>query len=606
MNDLLTPPTIHDRFQAEQAVAAARASLEAAQARLEELRSDVDTDDIYQAQQAVEAAEANLAAARARLNDLLTPPTIHDRFQAEQAVAAARASLEAAQARLEELRSDVDTDDIYQAEQTIQAAEANLESAQARLDDLLTPANISDLFQAEQAVTAASANLEAAQARLDDLRGDVDADDLFQAEQAIVAAQANYDAAAARLDDLQADPDIEDRYQAEQTVAASRANVDATRARLSELLEPATEEEIKQAESSLASAYASLEEAVTRRDELLAGSTASAIDRQTQNVRLAELTVEEAEGALDDLVIRAQFDGVVEEINIELGDRVSASTPALVLSTRGQLVIELSVTEAEWFELEPDLVGVASFDALEGFVYAIRVAEAGRVPQIEQGVVTYDVDASILTPEELPEAADQLAAIGGENAITIGAEGAASGGVPNPFETPQARQLFAAFEAQATIPPGVETLSVIRALVFDDPLPEGVVLPDEFEIPEQFKTQIRGVFLAYEQALAEAEESGVVEQPLPAPGMTASVTIITEIRDEAVLVAISAVRQIEGGFFVAVPSENLVGWERVEVQVGESDDTSVEILSGLEAGQVLLIGVDTEGVSYAAVLLGAG
>jgi hypothetical protein len=249
---------------------------------------------------------------------------------------------------------------------------------------------------------------------------------------------------------------------------------------------------------------------------------------------------------------------------------------------------------------------LASFEALDDLSYAIRIAEAGRVPQIDQGVVTYALDASILTPDELPDVADQLAAIDGQNAITIGAEGAASAGVQNPFETPQARQLLAAFEAQTTIPPGVETITVIRAIAFDDPLPEGVILPDDFQIPEQFKAQIRAAFLAYEEALAEAEAAGVVEQPLPAPGMSASVTIITAIRDEAVQVAISAVRQIEGRFYVAIPSENLAGWERIEVEVGEADDTNVEILSGLDNGQVVLIGADTEGVSYAAVLLGAG
>lgn len=558
------------------------------------------------ARNAEESAGETLRAAEARLADLLEPAEADEIAQAEEAVNAAEANDEAARARLDDLTTSPDDDDRYQAEQSVAAAHANLEAAQARHMDLLSPATIDDLFQAEQAVTAASANLEAAQARFDDLRAEVDPDDRFQAEQTVVAARANYDAAVARLNDLRADPEDEDRFQAEQALAAAQANADAVRAYLTELLEPADSEEIRQAQSTLASAEASLEEAVSRRDELLAGSEASVVDRQTQNVRLAAITVEDAADALEDLVVRAQFAGVIEEISIEVGDRVSATTQAFVLSTRGRLVIELTVTEAEWFELEPGLVGVASFEALDDLTYAIRMAAPGRVPQIDQGVVTYAVDASILTPEELPDVVDQLAAVGGENAVTIGAEGASSAGVPNPFETPQAKQLLSAFESQTTIPPGVETLTVIRALAFDDPLPEGVILPENFQFPEQFKAQVRAAFLNYEAALAEAEASGAVEQPLPAPGMSASVTVITAIRDEAVHIAISAVRQIDGRFYVAIPSENLAGWERIEVEVGESDDSNVEILSGLDAGQVVLIGVDTEGVSYAAVLLGAG
>ncbi len=658
LEDLKIGPTEAEIASADQAVASALNQLSSAQQTLADLTAEPGEAELASARAAIPTARTNLATAIEQTEDAFERvEDAHERFcdritvlpstcradvpltleelvyletesdgsgatlerladalleahaaleQAENAEESAGESLRAAEARLEDLLEPADPHDIYQARQAVEAAVANHAAATARLEELLAPAAIEDLYQADQAVSAAVANLAAAGARYEELLEGVDPDDRFQAEQAIVAAEASYEAARARLAELQAAPGAEDRYQAEQAVAAAAANVGAADARLAELFEPSDDEEIRQAESALVSANASLEEAISRRDELLAGSTASAIERQQQNVRLAEIAVEDAENALEDLVVRAQFDGVIEEINIELGERVSASTAAFVLSTRGQLLIELSVTEAEWFDLEPGRVGLARFDALDELSYAIRIAEAGRVPQIDQGVVTYIVEASILTPEEFPDAADQLAAIGGENAITIGAEGAAGGGVPNPFESAQAKQLLAAFEAQATIPPGVETLAVIRALAFDDPLPEGVILPDGFEIPEQFKAQIRNTFLSYEQALAEAEAEGVVEQPLPAPGMTASVTIITAIRDEAVHVAISAVRQIDGRFYVAIPSENLAGWERIEVEVGESDDSSVEILSGLEAGQVVLIGADTEGVSYAAVLLGAG
>ena len=87
--------------------------------------------------------------------------------------------------------------------------------------------------------------------------------------------------------------------------------------------------------------------------------------------------------------------------------------------------------------------------------------------------------------------------------------------------------------------------------------------------------------------------------------MSASVTILTAIRPEAVQVSTSAVRQIDGAFYVAVPTE-AGGWERVAVEIGESDGSNVEILSGLEVGATVLVGADTEGIAFAATQLSAG
>ena len=87
--------------------------------------------------------------------------------------------------------------------------------------------------------------------------------------------------------------------------------------------------------------------------------------------------------------------------------------------------------------------------------------------------------------------------------------------------------------------------------------------------------------------------------------MSATVTILTAVRDEAVLVSASAVRQIDGAFYVAVPTDD-GGWERLAVQIGETDGTNVEILSGLDDGATLLVGVDAEGIAYSATQLPGG
>ena len=63
-------------------------------------------------------------------------------------------------------------------------------------------------------------------------------------------------------------------------------------------------------------------------------------------------------------------------------------------------------------------------------------------------------------------------------------------------------------------------------------------------------------------------------------------------------------RQLEGAWFLSVPDpgqgEAEAGFERVFVEVGESDGSNVEIISGIEAGTVVLIGADNSGIAFTA------
>ena len=623
LTNLTSGPSDADLAAAEQAVASARSQLSGAEQTLTNLTSGASEADLA-------TARSNVAAAKTQLNNARTQAVAADKAledELERYCDMNRALEEICDASVpltteQMVFLEVESEDVYDnlrrraeilieahsiresAITTEQSALASLEATELRMQDLLTPATDDEIFQAEQAAAAAEANRDASLARRTDLLSPATEDELSQAQQAVSAARASHNAAAARLDELLADADADAVYGAQQAVAAARANRDAALARQQELLAPPTDDDIRQAEAALDSARSSLAEAHARFDELLSGSTATQIELQVQNVRLAEISLEDARAALDELLILAPFAGVIEELNIDPGDQVTTGTNALVLSTRNRIVIDLTVTEAEWFELEAGQVGLASFDAIDNLQYAVRIASVGRVPEVQQGVVTYSVEAAMLTPGELPAVQNELASIGGRGAVTIGAEGATGGGGGAAIN-PQARAALEAFAAQVTLPAGVDIIDVVRALAFDEPLPEGVVLPDGFEIPQQFKARLRSGFEAADRREAEREAAGDVGAPLPAPGMSASVTILTAIRPEAVQVSTSAVRQIDGAFYVALPTD-AGGWERVAVEIGESDGSNVEILSGLEVGATVLVGADTEGIAFAATQLSSG
>lgn len=86
--------------------------------------------------------------------------------------------------------------------------------------------------------------------------------------------------------------------------------------------------------------------------------------------------------------------------------------------------------------------------------------------------------------------------------------------------------------------------------------------------------------------------------------MSARVTILPEVREGAFLVPVSAVRQLDGDWFLSVPATAEDGiespFERVSVEVGESDGEMVEIAGGLESGMIVLIGADNSGVAFTA------
>ena len=643
LSRLHEPPDAADLASAEQAVANALMQLSSAEEGLATLLAGPSDEEIASAESAVTEAHAQLSSALSHedaswdaliaafeeycdryghLNDVAESTCVAELPFTDDEVAALRDSIEGRSTNYRRYADGlIDAHVAFiTAAATRVSAVTGLGSAEARLDDLRSPVSADDRYQAEQAVEAARASHAAAVARLDDLRSPVSADDRYQAEQTVEAARASHAAAVARLADLRAEPTEAEVFRAEQAVEAATASHAAAAARLEDLHAPPEPDDIESARSSLDGARAALATAQARLDELMAGSTANAIAQQELSVQLAEISLEDARTALDVLTVYAPFEGVVEAVNVQPGDRVAANLAAFSLSTSSSIVIDLTVTEADLLDLAVGQAGLASFDAVEGVDYPVRLASISRVPNAAQGVVTYDVQARLVVGPELAEVADELAALGsgsgldvaslaglattgGSGTTDVGGRGGVgglrggAGGAAGPL-------------AGLELPEGVTIQQVIEAVANGEPLPEGVTLPEGFEIPPQLLQRLaRGFLDASSEEAGGAQPGALAGRPLPAPGMTASVTILTELREEAVLVPVAAVRQIDGAWFVAVPTAGgTTGgarFERVAVEIGASDGTSVEVTSGFDAGAVLLIGADSAGVAFSATQLSA-
>ena len=643
---LSEPPSAADLASAEQAVASALAQLSSAEQALALLSEPPGTADLASAEQAVASALGQISAAEQTLADLIAVPSEAELAELRSAETQAQVQLTAATTLAEELMealtdafdgycerysgliasdatinatcaavlplSDAQVDALREsfedrtstyesygntlidanvlfvaADADRQSAISGLASAEESLANLLQPVSENDIYQAERSVEAARASHAAAVARLENLRTAAGEEDIYQAEQSLEAARASHTAAVARLEDLRAVAGEEEIYQAEQSLEAARASHTAAVARLEELQAAADEGDVEQARASLESALASLASAQANYKQLVDGPSENEIEQQQQDVRLVELSLEEALTDLADLTLFAPFDGIVEAVNVRPGDRIASGFAAFTLSTSSRMLIELTVTEEELLELEVGQTGVASFDAIDGVDYPVRVVSISRVPNTEQGVVTYDVEARILAGTEVA---------GDSSVSSIRAAGGFAGGG---FRGGP----LAGFE----LPEGVTIEQVRQALVNGEPLPEGVVLPEELVTALQSFLRTAGAGQRPGPGVRRdpaGQPGGSAPRPLPAPGMSASVTILTEVREQSVLVPVSAVRQLNGAWFVTVPapagSGNESVSERIFIEVGASDGTSVEIESGIDAGTVLLIGADVAGIAFSA------
>ena len=446
---LLEPPSAGDMASAEQALANALAQLSMDEEALAALVAGPSEAELAELGSAVTQAQVRLTEAATTAEELLEVLTeaydaFCERYSGLSAIDRAiirdvcDATLPVPDHQVAALRDSFEDQSstfetygtaLIDANAAFAAADANRESAVSGLataeesfTNLLQSISEDDIYQAEQSVEAARASHIAAVSRLDDLRAVANEEDVYQAQQAVEAARASHTAAVSKLEDLRAVPEEEDVYQAEQALEAARANHAASVARLSELKASADEGDIEQSRATLESALASLDGAEAHYDELVARPTENAIEQQRQDVRLAELSLEEARAALANLTVVAPFDGIVEAIGVRPGDRVSSTLAAFTLNTSNRMLVALTVTEEELLELEVGQTGLASFDAIDGVEYPVRVESVSRVPNSEQGVVTYDVEARILAGAELVEAAEENAGAG------LGAGGGAFGG----------------------------------------------------------------------------------------------------------------------------------------------------------------------------------
>jgi HlyD family secretion protein len=317
------------------AVAQARAALDAAQARLDELQQGAHPQE-------VEGARATLDGARARLNGLLEGPTPEE-------VAGAQAAVASAEAGLQKVLAGSREEDLTAARAEMANAQATLRLAQAEYDRLgwrndRAALDVSlELEQATNTYTAAKAHYEAL------VSGATDAD--------IARAQAEIEQARARLKGVT-------RTARDSDIAVAQAEVRRARAQLERVKAGARPEQLAAAEAEVAAAQASLEQ--------------------------ARLITEETE-------LRAPFAGTVGSLSVEVGEALSTGVPVVQLADLSAWQIETDdLIEMDVVKIRQGDRVLITLDALPELELPGKVVRIRPIGENKHGDMTY---TAIIQPD---------------------------------------------------------------------------------------------------------------------------------------------------------------------------------------------------------------
>ena len=360
-----------------------------------------------------------------------------------------------------------------------------------------------------------------------------------------------------------------------------------------DLLAEPTTEELQQANSTLGQAQASLSVANARQTEDLAGIGEINIQQLQFSIDKAKITLEEAEETINDLTIKAPFSGTIGSVDIVTGQNVTANTNAFLLTNLDSINIDMNISETELPNIKTGQFGIATFDALPEQSYLFEISTISLIPEVSQGVVSYPVKANIITRNNIDSLSMEnlqpiLASLG------ISTEERAEGSSNRAEGSGNRAEAFQ--KVQACVEKVIGT-SILTPRDISNLSAEQINLIQEAGCVEQMQSGAdrseRGANRSGRGANRSEQQAGSLRSLLnttpPHIGMNGSVTIITEIKLDALVVPSKSIKEDGGKSYVLLQNEATKTSEKQFITTGFTDVSQTEIISGLEEGNIILI-----------------
>lgn len=483
---------------------------------------------------AVTQAEADLTVAQDNLEKAKNPYTELDLTQAKVAVAQAEVALQEAQENLEKVRNPVTELELAEARLAVEQAKTKLEEAKENLASVKAGPTKAELASAEAALAAAEENYQAVLAKPDPETVEQAKLRLDQAKNSLWSAQLSRDAtcgASARGDTPKSSCDSANIQVLNAEISVRLAEISYQEAQA-----PATAAEIANAAAQVEQAKEKLEKLRHSPTPLELAQAEAQVAQAEYNLAKAQETLAELEARPDPLeVARAEAQVAQAEYNLAKAKDTLAKIEA------GPDPKEIEVAQAKVVSAQANLeeakaalkatTMVAPFD---GTVISVG-AEKGDLVSSGITIVTLADLSNLRVRAFVDETEISKVEIGQEVEIT-----------------------FDAF-------PGRRFWGQVLEVPLQGKLSQNVLT---YEVPVSLE--------------------GVEDVALK-PGMTANLKIIVGRRENALLVPALAVQQGEEGYVVMVQDTPEGPAVATPVEVGLSDGTYIEIVSGLIEGDRVVV-----------------
>lgn len=520
-----------------------------------------DTD----ARQALQTAQTNLDLARLKLAQLQAPAKPEDTQAVRQTVVSADAGVQNAQIALERLKRPPTAADVSTADAAVVTAQASIESAQRSMDtswgSLRVAQNsycalLGGILPAAPCVSGAMPLVRDVIVQLQSILGPPYAlpSSHANATNTILIANASY------ANEIQG---VASAKSALEQAKSKRALLDAGPDNL----------DIYSAELSLKNAQESYKSAVAREAALQRGVDTLDLQSQVLAVRSQEIAVTTAQQKVTDAVLRAPFAGSVGAVPLIVGQQVSTSTAAVTLTDTGTIRVQMTLSESDLTQVRAGQLGVATFDALTGQTFVVRVIGVSPVPTVTQGVVTFAAQASILRPAELAGLQTELQSL----AAALSSGAARTSAVQVPGLQGQGGSTGAGVGAAGATPESSATASGSATTAATAPTKGGGL----GQRPQG------GAAAGGAQRPQGAGAGG--GQRLPSEGMSGSVILVQSVTENVLLVPSGAVRRENRQSVVLVP-DGIGGTQSKIVVIGGTDGSRTVITSGLNEGDTVITG----------------
>jgi len=112
-------------------------------------------------------------------------------------------------------------------------------------------------------------------------------------------------------------------------------------------------------------------------------------------MEIAQVDLDKANNDLASAVIVAPFDGVITEVSVSHGKKVSSGTVAVQIADPDKFEVEVKVTETDIFQVKRGGGAWVEVDVLPGVSFPAKVTRISPTATIESGVVNYKVKVKI-------------------------------------------------------------------------------------------------------------------------------------------------------------------------------------------------------------------